>query len=180
MPIHEYRCPACNKKVTVFYRSLASVDHAAARCDRCGAKRLARIMPRVRVLRGNSDADTSLGPDGDVDPGLLNEMGGLDENDPRALGRFMRKMADETGEDLGPEFGEVIGRLEKGEDPERIEREMGDLFGPEGGNGMGGMDDEMGMPAAPEASEAAPKPKKPRAAKRGSPSKAKPKKKPRT
>jgi hypothetical protein len=54
-------------------------------------------------------------------------MSGVDENDPRSLARFMRKMADETGEDLGPEFEEVVGRLEAGEDPESIEDAMPDL-----------------------------------------------------
>jgi len=64
-------------------------------------------------------------------------LGGLDENDPKSLARFMRKMAGETGEDLGPEFEEVVGRLEAGEDPESIEQSMPDLAG-EGG--MGGDD----------------------------------------
>ena len=45
-------------------------------------------------------------------------MGDLDENDPKSLARFMRKMADETGEEMGAEFDEVVGRLEAGEDPE--------------------------------------------------------------
>ncbi len=134
----------------MFYRSLSAVNHASARCDRCGSARLARVVSKVRVLRGA--AEDSLGPAGDVDESLLNEMGGLDENDPRALGRFMRKMAGETGEDLGPEMNEVIGRLEKGENPDKIEQDMGDLFG-----GEGGMDDPMGddMGALPEAAASA-------------------------
>jgi hypothetical protein len=39
----------------------------------------------------------------------------------------MRTMSQETGEDLGPEFDEMVGRLEAGEDPEEIERSLGDL-----------------------------------------------------
>jgi hypothetical protein len=63
----------------------------------------------------------------------------LNENDPRSLGRMMRRMADETGEDMGPEFGEVVGRLEKGEDPEAIEKSMPELaeMGGDDGGGMG-------------------------------------------
>ena len=60
---------------------------------------------------------------------MLEDAAGLDENDPRSLGRFMRRMADEAGEDVGPEFDEIIGRLERGDDPERIEQEMGDMLG---------------------------------------------------
>ena len=76
----------------------------------------------------------------------------------------MRKMAAETGESLGPEFDEVVGRLEKGEDPDKIERDMGELLGaPEGPGGMDGDDGMMGMggadsPSAPPA-EATPEPK---------------------
>jgi Flp pilus assembly protein TadB len=53
------------------------------------------------------------------------------------MGRWMRKMSREMGEDLGPEFDEVVGRLEAGEDPEEIERSMPDLMG-EGGGDLGG------------------------------------------
>ncbi|MCJ7738608.1 MAG: hypothetical protein MUQ10_15065 [Anaerolineae bacterium] len=53
----------------------------------------------------------------------------IDENDPKAMGHWMRKMSAEIGEDLGPEFDEVVGRLEAGEDPEKIEESMPDLLG---------------------------------------------------
>ncbi len=54
-------------------------------------------------------------------------MAGLDEEDPRSLGRFMRNMSSEMDEDLGDEFDEVVGRLESGESPESIEKSMPDL-----------------------------------------------------
>lgn len=126
MPIHEYRCLDCRRRVSIFYRRLSSVDHGAARCDRCGSARLSRLVSRVRVVRA---ASAELGPAGDIDESLLGDAAGIDENDPRSLGRFMRRMADETGEDVGPEFDEVIGRLERGDDPERIEQDMGDAMG---------------------------------------------------
>lgn len=52
-------------------------------------------------------------------------MGDLDENDPRSVARMMRKLGSEMGEELGPEFDEMVGRLEDGEDPESIEADMG-------------------------------------------------------
>jgi hypothetical protein len=61
-----------------------------------------------------------------------------DENDPKSLGRWMRKMSAETGEDLGPEFGEVVGRLESGESPDAIEKSMPELMGEGGGGDLGG------------------------------------------
>jgi len=59
----------------------------------------------------------------------LDNLPDLDENDPRSLGRWMRKMGEEIGEDLGPEFDEVVGRLEAGESPDEIEQSMPDLLG---------------------------------------------------
>jgi putative FmdB family regulatory protein len=151
MPIYEYRCQTCGRKTSIFWRSLTAINEKAATCHNCGSKRLVRLISRVRVVRGGGGDD--LGPSGDVDAGMMSELDNLDENDPRTLGRFMRKMAQETGEDMGPEFEEVVGRLEKGEDPEKIEQSMGDMFGDEGmgPGGMGpggmGMDDDYGAPS---------------------------------
>lgn len=59
---------------------------------------------------------------------LAGEMEGIDENDPRQMARFMRKFSDSTGMKLGDGFEEAMRRLEAGDDPERIEEEMGALF----------------------------------------------------
>lgn len=53
-------------------------------------------------------------------------FGDVDENDPRSIGKFMRRMGNEMGEDMGPEFNEMVGRLESGEDPESIESDIPD------------------------------------------------------
>jgi len=54
-------------------------------------------------------------------------MAGLDEEDPKSVGRWMRRMGSELGEDLGDDFGEVLDRLEAGESPEDIEAALPDL-----------------------------------------------------
>jgi putative FmdB family regulatory protein len=131
MPIYEYRCPDCKKKVTVFFRTLSAVDHSAARCPQCGGKNLTRLISRVRALRSEESR-----LDGLADDSMLS---GLDENDPKSMGRMLRKMARETGEDMPPEFDEAMGRLEAGESPESIEQSMPELAGGEGGAGdLGG------------------------------------------
>jgi hypothetical protein len=61
-------------------------------------------------------------------------LDGFDENDPRAMASWARKMQRETGEDMGPEFDEMIGRLERGESV--------DDFGGDGDLG-GGFDDDL-------------------------------------
>jgi len=66
-------------------------------------------------------------------------LAGLDEEDPKSMARWMRKMSREMGEDLGPEFDEVVGRLEAGESPEEIETAMPDLGGGEGFDDYGEM-----------------------------------------
>jgi putative FmdB family regulatory protein len=125
MPIYEYRCQDCKKKVSVFFRTLSAVDHNAARCPQCGGKNLSRLVSRVRALRSE---ESRLG--GLADDSMLS---GLDENDPKSMGHMLRKMARETGEDMPPEFDEAMGRLEAGESPESIEQSM-----PELAEGMGG------------------------------------------
>ena len=134
MPIYEYRCADCRRKVDVFFRSFNAVSDPV--CPRCGGKRLTRLMSRVAVHRGGgSGGDDDFG--GDEFGGMLD---GLDENDPRSLARAMRRMSDEMGEPIEPEMEEALGRLESGEDPESVMAEMDEQMG-DGGMGGGG-DDE--------------------------------------
>ena len=121
MPIYEYGCYDCRKRVNVFYRSFSEVETKEAACPRCGGKNLKRLVSRVAVLRSEESRLDSL-----ADPGNL---AGLDENDPKSIARWMRKMSDEVGEDMGPEFEEVVDRLEAGESPDEIEKTMPELGG---------------------------------------------------
>jgi len=66
-------------------------------------------------------------------------MEDLADADPATLGRYMRRMSDEVGEDLGEEFNEVVDRLERGEDPETIEAAMPNLETP--ADSIGGLAD---------------------------------------
>ncbi len=131
MPIYEYRCLDCHRRVSLLWRSIADSESRPAVCPRCGGEHLTRLISRIATVRSEDSRLDDL-----ADPSSLN---GLDENDPKSLARFMRKMANETGEDLGPEFDEVVGRLEAGEDPEAIESSMPDLGGESGGDDFGVM-----------------------------------------
>lgn len=132
MPFYNYRCRDCGRKMTLYFESYAAYDQAEPACTHCEGKNLAEIIGRVAVAKSEDARMDAL-----ADPSAL---GGLDENDPKSLGRWMRKMSGEMGEDLGPEFEEVVGRLETGEDPESIEQSMPDL-----GAGMDGMGDMGGL-----------------------------------
>ncbi len=137
MPFYNYRCRDCGRKVTLFFENYTAYDEAEPACSRCGSKNVVEIIGRVAIAKSEDARLDSL-----ADPGAL---GDLDENDPKSMGRWMRKMSQEMGEDMGPEFDEVIGRLEAGEDPESIEQsmpELGDEMGM-GMGGMGGLDDDF-------------------------------------
>jgi putative FmdB family regulatory protein len=111
MPIYEYRCLACMKRTSVFVRSMSS--KVSASCEHCGGKKLTRLMSRVAVHRSGIDFD---------DPASVDD---IDESDPRAVARWARRMRDEMGEDMGPEFDEMVGRMEAGEMPDDIAGEEG-------------------------------------------------------
>ena len=130
MPIYEYGCYDCRKRVNVLFRSFSDVKTKAAACPRCGGTHLKRLVSKVAVVRSEESRLESL-----ADPSSLS---GLDENDPKSVARWMRKMSGEIGEDLGSEFNEVVDRLEAGEDPESIEKSLPDM----GGSGAGGASDD--------------------------------------
>ena len=108
MPIYEYRCGACKRKVTVLtLRASEAVDPV---CDRCGSRDLARLMSRFAMVRSEDSRLDDL-----ADPSSLS---GLDENDPKSMARWMRKMGKELGEDAGDDFDEMVDELEAGGDAE--------------------------------------------------------------
>lgn len=131
MPFYEYRCGECQRKVRLFY-SYAEYDTARPICSHCGSAELRRLISRVSLAKSEEARLDSLDPE--------SMLGGLDEDDPRSLGRFMRQMSQETGEDLGDEFGEVVERLESGESPESIEESMPELAGDGDSFGDAGFD----------------------------------------
>ncbi len=114
MPSYDFRCKNCRRDFTVVYASIAEAGRDDPRCPYCRSAELTRLIRRVAVVSSEESRIERL-----ADPSRL---AGLDENDPRAMGRLMRDMADELGEDAGPEMDEVIDRLESGEDPETIDR----------------------------------------------------------
>lgn len=86
-------------------------------------------MTRVRIAKSDDSRMDNMA-DG------ISGLEGL-EDDPRAMGQMMRKMGKQMGEDLPPEFNEVVDRLESGQSPEEIESALPDL-----GGAAGGGDDE--------------------------------------
>jgi putative FmdB family regulatory protein len=129
MPQYEYRCLDCRRRVSIYMR-YEDYGQQPVRCPHCGSQQLRRLIGRVRLGRSAGS-----GFDDMSDPSEWSEA---DMEDPRAMARMMRKLGEETGEPMPDEYEEVVGRLEAGENPEAIEKDMPDLGSD---MGMGGEDD---------------------------------------
>lgn len=114
MPTYDYTCLQCKKRFDVFL-SYEEYGTKEITCSFCESDRVRRRIGRIRVAKSEESRLENM-----VDPANLSGI----EDDPKALGRLMRQMGSELGEDVGPEFDEVVSRLEKGQDPEQIEREV--------------------------------------------------------
>ncbi len=98
MPIYEYLCADCRRRVSLLVMRIA--DPGTPHCPRCGGERLTRLMSRFATIRSEDDRLESL-----ADPG---QLGDLDENDPRSVARWMKKMGGELGEDVGEDWDQMV------------------------------------------------------------------------
>ena len=126
MPIYEYRCESCGRYHQQLVLSLASYRVPA--CPRCGQETLSKLVSRLAVQRSEDSRLDDL-----ADP---SSFGDLDESDPRSVARWARKMGDALGEELGPEFDEMVDRMAAGE-----------MADEEGALGDGGAGDDVGSAA---------------------------------
>jgi len=168
MPIYEYYCPDNNRIYSFYARTLAQ-GQTTPRCPDNPAFRMKKILSPFAVpgrARKAQDEKPGAGGPGDAGGGaagdarmeaamsaMEGEFANVDENDPRAMARVMRRMSEVTGERLDGEMEEVVRKLEEGADPDELEDQMGDTMGapdddPYGG-GMGGEDKPPADPREP-------------------------------
>jgi putative FmdB family regulatory protein len=115
MPIYEYRCQACRRRFSHFTRGFS--QPATPQCPHCQSLDARRLVSRFAVVRGEDSHMDDLADS--------SAMGGFDENDPASIARYARKMGRELGEEMPPEFDEVVDRLESGQSHEEVEHELG-------------------------------------------------------
>ena len=125
MPTYDFICRNCEQRFDVFL-TYSEYGKKTVTCTHCGSDKVRRRMTKVRVAKSQESRMDNL-------EGEVGDLEGM-EDDPRALGRMMRKMGKEAGEDLPPEFDDVVGRLESGQSPEEIEKDMPELGNPPGGD----------------------------------------------
>jgi putative FmdB family regulatory protein len=154
MPIYEFACPKC-RVIFNFLSKRLNPDRAPA-CPKCGNRKMVKQMSAFAMPKGvkepaakTDDAGTGEGPMPDFDdPKMMRamselegDMEHLDENNPRHMAHMMKKMKDALPPGTLPkEMDIAIKRLERGEDPEKIEADMGDVLG----DFMGGAEEGEG------------------------------------
>ena len=111
MPIYEYRCLDCGRHQSILVRTYS--DPTNLTCPRCHGSQLKKLVSKFAVLRSDEARLEQL-----ADPSSL---GDVDENDPKSVARWARKMGEHVGEDLGDDFDDMVDRLEAGEMPDEGE-----------------------------------------------------------
>jgi putative FmdB family regulatory protein len=133
MPIYEFYCADCH---TLFNFFSSVIDtQAQPACPRCKRPNLERRPARFATLKHQGDQEPD--PFGGLDESrlagvmesMMGELEGLEENeDPRQMANLFRRFGETAGLEFGPRMEEMMGRLEAGEDPDKLEDEMGDEF----------------------------------------------------
>jgi putative FmdB family regulatory protein len=132
MPIYEFYCPDCNTLFNFFSRTINTSKTPT--CPKCKTRPLERQMSAFAVTgkAKESEGDDDLPFDGDKMEKAMQMLAGeadrINEDDPRQAANLMRKLTDMTGMELGAGMEEALRRMERGEDPEQVEAEMGDLL----------------------------------------------------
>jgi hypothetical protein len=148
MPIYEYYCPQ-NHTVYQFYAKTLAQGKTVPKCPDNPRFKMQKMVSKFVVTSGgrSDEAPPAAAPGGGEDGpedarmeaamgAMEKEFSNVDENDPRAMGRMMRRMAEMTGEKIDGEMEEVVRKLEEGADPESLEEQMG-------GDAADGMDADM-------------------------------------
>ena len=133
MPIYEFFCDRCNVIFNFFSRRIDTGKIPS--CPRCGKEKLTRQLSTFATI-GKSVPESENPLDG-LDEAkmeqafakLMREAEGMNEDDPRQMASLMRRFSQETGVNLGENMEEALSRMEAGEDPDQIEKEMGEAIG---------------------------------------------------
>ena len=105
MPIYEYRCQSCSRKFSVFFRSFSETSDPS--CSHCGSESATRVISQVAVIKSPNEFMGHL-PSWET-------MSDFDEDDPRSVAEMMRRLKDDSGQDIGPQGEEMLAMLDAGE-----------------------------------------------------------------
>jgi putative FmdB family regulatory protein len=135
MPIYEFYCNPCHT-IYKFFSTRINTEKIPV-CPRCGYDKLERRPSLFATLKNRGNDEGNM-PDGmpPIDESrmekamamLSREAQNLDEEDPKQAAQLMRKLTEAAGLKMGAGMEEALARLEKGEDPDQIEAELGNLM----------------------------------------------------
>lgn len=131
MPIYEFYCEHCNTIFNFFSRNINTKKQPP--CPRCSKKLKRQIslfacIDKSRQEKGIEDIPVDEGRLENAITRLASEAGSVNDEDPRTAANLMRKFSEMTGVKLGDGIQEALKRMEAGEDPEKIEAEMGNIL----------------------------------------------------
>jgi len=134
MPIYEFYCSDCHRILSFLSRRIDT--RGRPDCPRCGSSGLTRRAAAFAISRGRPEPAEGGDDMPDFDEArlakamesLAGEAEGLDEENPRQAAQLMRRLFDATGLPVGAGMDEALRRMAAGEDPDKIEEEMGDVL----------------------------------------------------
>ena len=124
MPIYEYWCDSCQRKVSLYQRDICSPPPP---CQRCGNANLRRMFSTFSTHKTYKDVYEDILSDRELSQGMAS-------NDPKAMAEWNRRMS--GGERTAPEYEEIVERMEGGEWPaEQIAQKRKEFEGQMTGEG---------------------------------------------
>jgi putative FmdB family regulatory protein len=144
MPIYEFYCDNCHRIFSFLSRTIDT--DKIPDCPRCGRTGLARRVSAFAISKGRKESDAGEEPIPNVDENklmrIMDELGPeaekMNDEDPRQAARMMRRLFDAAGLPVASGMKEALRRMEAGEDPEKVEQELGDVLGEDPFGGVEG------------------------------------------
>ena len=134
MPIYEFYCKNCHTIYNFLSRTVNT--EKIPECPTCQDVKLTRkvsLFATISRRQNGEGAEDEMPP---IDEARMEKAMGMlareaehmNEDDPRQAAQLMRKLSDATGLSMGSAMEEALSRMERGEDPDKIEEDMGDLL----------------------------------------------------
>lgn len=114
MPVYEYRCNSCHRKVSLYIRGFSETPQPV--CTSCGSRDLTRLFSIFARIKTDKDVYEDILSDNDLTKRMM-------ANDPTAMLEWSRKM-EGTQNEKTPEYQEIVERMERGEPLDKLVAEM--------------------------------------------------------
>lgn len=137
MPIYEYKCENCKRRVSIFQKGFEGPESPV--CPNCSSVNLHRVFSSFRIGKGEWYMRKGVYEDIMDDHQLVR---GLESNDPRALAEWNKRMMRATGDEVAPEYEDIQGRLEAGEPWDTVVSDAQSALGMGDAGGSGGSEED--------------------------------------